>query len=522
MRSAKAYLVVFFFVTLGAFIAAFGPSKLGGPTTVLVTQGNSMEPSFHSGDLAVVRRAPIYNVGDIVAYHLTSESVVLHRITAADNGNFVMKGDNNQWVDSTEPSGGDVVGKLWLHIPKAGGLLLQLHTPWGVGLAALAIVFTLMAGSRKPRRTARRRRVRAMEGSSRLTRPLDASILEEALGLVLTVALLALIATTFAFTQPTRHSVSGGISYTQGGSFSYSGVASPGSIYADDAVTTGEPIYLQLVRNVPVEFDYHFSSEHPHEIGGTYKLLLSVGQDTGWERTVELVPDTAFQGDSVSIRGVVPLDQVKSLVDIFSRQTGLKGGYYTVAITPTVTTEGTLDGSPYSSTYEPALKLRMDNYQLVLDKSPDKSDPLRPLESGMQQQTQMGPNGFPLLGHSIPVGTVRFGGLFVLIVSGAIALVLIGLISKARADGEPSLIEARYRSLLVNVRLDRHREVEQGQIIYVERIEDLARMATQTGRMILHEQDGANHIYTVTDRTNIYRYSPDVTVRGRIWAQSTA
>ena len=42
----------------------FWPTSLGGGTTYVVTHGQSMEPGFSTGDLAVLRPAGSYEVGD--------------------------------------------------------------------------------------------------------------------------------------------------------------------------------------------------------------------------------------------------------------------------------------------------------------------------------------------------------------------------------------------------------------------------------------------------------------------------
>ena len=51
-----------------AAVWLFWPSALGGGTTYVATHGNSMEPGFHTGDLAILRPADRYAVGDVVAY----------------------------------------------------------------------------------------------------------------------------------------------------------------------------------------------------------------------------------------------------------------------------------------------------------------------------------------------------------------------------------------------------------------------------------------------------------------------
>ena len=44
------------------------PTQIGGETSYVTTSGISMEPRFHTGDLALVRPAASYKVGDIVAH----------------------------------------------------------------------------------------------------------------------------------------------------------------------------------------------------------------------------------------------------------------------------------------------------------------------------------------------------------------------------------------------------------------------------------------------------------------------
>ena len=46
----------------------FLPSALGGGTTYVSTHGISMQPRFSTGDLAVLRPADSYDVGDVIAY----------------------------------------------------------------------------------------------------------------------------------------------------------------------------------------------------------------------------------------------------------------------------------------------------------------------------------------------------------------------------------------------------------------------------------------------------------------------
>src|SRR5580698_1105363 len=84
---------------LAAGAVFFAPVQLGGSTLYSATVGNSMEPLFHKGDLAIVRRASSYKVGDIVLYESqVLHRPVLHRILVIQDDHYYFKGDNNDFV----------------------------------------------------------------------------------------------------------------------------------------------------------------------------------------------------------------------------------------------------------------------------------------------------------------------------------------------------------------------------------------------------------------------------------------
>ena len=132
-----------------------------------------MEPSFHAGDLGLVRPADHYRVGEIVAYHSTLlHVVVLHRIIAIHGDHYVFKGDNNNFVDPTRPTRSALVGALWVHVPD-GGVCSALCTrrswrPCSAGSSALLLVGT---GETKRRRNRRGNRGNgsARQGASPVT-----------------------------------------------------------------------------------------------------------------------------------------------------------------------------------------------------------------------------------------------------------------------------------------------------------------------------------------------------------------
>ena len=83
-----------------------------------------MEPGFHTGDLAILRPADSYAVGDVVAYRSESlDTIVMHRIVAGDGERFVTQGDNNDWLDEDRPTEDEILGTLFLRVPQGGKAL---------------------------------------------------------------------------------------------------------------------------------------------------------------------------------------------------------------------------------------------------------------------------------------------------------------------------------------------------------------------------------------------------------------
>src|SRR5688572_7791531 len=120
------------------------PPQLGGSTSYVVVTGNSMEPLLHADDLAVVRDAPHYAVGDVAAYDSEElDQLVLHRIVDLEEGSFVFQGDNNDFLDPERPADDELQGSLWVNVPKAGAFFRFMQGPIGIAFAAVLVLALL-------------------------------------------------------------------------------------------------------------------------------------------------------------------------------------------------------------------------------------------------------------------------------------------------------------------------------------------------------------------------------------------
>ncbi|MBX9245787.1 S26 family signal peptidase [Actinotalea ferrariae] len=105
-------------ITLGWLL---WPSSLGGCTTLTIVSGESMEPTYYTGDLVVSRCGPV-EVGDVMVYQPKDfgGARIIHRVIGGDADGWELQGDNNDWVDPFEPTGDEVLGTAVLHLPHVG------------------------------------------------------------------------------------------------------------------------------------------------------------------------------------------------------------------------------------------------------------------------------------------------------------------------------------------------------------------------------------------------------------------
>ena len=487
------------------------PPQLGGRTDYVFTDGISMQPRFHTGDLAIVRRAGAYHVGQIVAYHNDElRSVVLHRIVAIRGGRYFFKGDNNNFVDPDHPTRDRLVGALWLHVPHAYAYLSRLHSPLAIAvLVAVSLLFSL-GGVTTRRRRRRKREGRPPPRHVRVRVPAALSDLIDVTAAATVPAAAALLAvalavTAVAFTRPVVTSSATAISYTQAGTFSYSGRARPGVAYPDGLLHSGEPVFLKLVRGLDVRFVYRFSSRARTRIAGTVALNARLSSDSGWSRTYALTSPQAFSGKTATVTGVFDVGRLPALLASLEQTTSVSDSY-TLTVTPDVRIRGLLDGSPLHATYSTGLPLTVQDADLLPQRGLGSANPFHGSNTASISRTKLAPATVSVHGFEASVDTLRGGGLMG--TAGSLALLLVAsgtMLTRGRRRDETSRIKARYGPLIVDVARN-----ESG-VVELEDMDALARLAEQYERPILHGvgEDGRDEFGFTDDGTRyVYRTPP--------------
>jgi signal peptidase I len=519
-------------VILGTAWFYLAPTQLGGSATYVVTHGISMEPRFHTGDLAIVRSQSSYHVGEIVAYQSHQlHTVVLHRIIGREGDRYIFKGDNNNFVDPEHPLASQLMGALWIHIPGAGVRLQSIRSPAVMGGLIFVGMLLLTGGAFTQRRRRRHRQQRAggsiLDSSPRLPqRPGEPVVAVLTIGLLALLPFLALA--LLAFNRPTtkRHAVN--IPYAQSGRLAYSADEAPAPAYPTGRVSTGEPLFTNVLHAVAVRFDYHFESTTPHAVAGKASLSARITSTSGWHTTLALGAPTRFRGDHALVTGTLDLGSVVALMKSVETTTKVRGTD-AFTITPHVNADGRVGHAPLKATFAPEIKFTVVEGEIKPEATGESSgaaasaatgssgssgssapNQFAPSSSGSVTANQNEPTSlsFGIVRPSVAmVRTVALGA--IAIVVGVLLATLALLRAKVarfppRQRDEGASILARYRHLIVPVA--RVWPLPGVSVIDVADMDALARIAEHYDRSILYEVTDEGHAFWVADESGQFRF----------------
>lgn len=462
------------------------PTQLGGQNTYVVTHGVSMQPSHHTGDLVIVRPQETYRIGDVVA-HDSSElgSVVLHRIVDRQAAGYVLKGDNNHWLDSERPEVADLLGRQVVHLPQAGTWLQRLTSP--PALAAYTFLLLLAGGRTARTRRQRRKELRAMSPRHRATTSPVAAALPTPVKAVAAAAALTGLAGLalgwLAWTTPTQKSVEAAAGAASSMTFSYTARVPRSAAYDGTTVFAPQPVFRKLTDSVDVTYRY---SGAP----GRLSVTAQLSTDSGWSSTLPLAAAVDIAAEH---QGRISLDlgALEARALRAASTTGLPAGTVMVAVVPAV---ALADGG----TFAPKLELGLDPLALR---------PLGPLVAtgpAATTGTRQEPAQLSLLGRSISVSAARIVALLVCVLAGTVLAVTVVAARLAGPVAEAEAVRRRHRDLILPVMpvaLAGGRPV-----IEVPDVQALVKLAERYGLLVLTWSRGGIDTYLVQDEATTYRY----------------
>lgn len=486
-------ILVIGLVLVWVFLA---PTKIGGKASYVIIQGHSMEPTFHAGDLALVSKASSYQIGDIVTYWDDSMAAyTIHRIIDIKQDRFILKGDNNSWIDPVYPGQEEIIGKLWIHLPRLGKMMEWLRSPVNFALVMGLSGGLLMTGMVLSPKKNRKKAFANLNPKGGM-----------AIGLyMLGLLFFAFLALSFyAFSRPVSIT-SNSILYQQEGHFSYSAIGTPG-IYDSNTVKPGEPIFPKLTCTLNVGFSYNLLGNQVQGVSGSQQFYARIlDEGSGWNRTIPMSQTMSFNGTSFSNTGTIDLCQVEALIATLEQETGLRSSTYTMDVFSMVTVMGTLAGESFSANFAPVLTFKFDEAHFYLDSHDSVEDILNVSEPTMSSTEVTQANVLPLFGLKPTVQTARIAATAGMVLS-SLGLLTLGLFMYSVVQGNPEMfIRLKYGALLLDVYGGTYEPPPP--VIDVTSIDNLAKLAERHGTMILHIPRDFLQDYLVQGENATYRYS---------------
>lgn len=131
-------------------IALLWPVQFGGITGITIVHGQSMEPTYSTGDVVLTLRLGDYRPGDVISYTVPDGQAgagghVIHRVESVQaDGTYITIGDNNDAADQWVISDDDVTGRAIVAVPGLGLALSPQFLPYILAFSLGGIVTVLL------------------------------------------------------------------------------------------------------------------------------------------------------------------------------------------------------------------------------------------------------------------------------------------------------------------------------------------------------------------------------------------
>lgn len=486
------------------------PMQMGGQTSYVIIDGNSMEPRFYKGDLVLLRTQPEYEVGDIVTYKHPNIGTVIHRIIGRNLDRYLLQGDNNDWIDPYEPVRADLTGKYWFHLPGAGKILLSFRQPWI--LAVVAGLSTLIIGMSMfeiegPKTTAiskPKKKQSFFNSFLNTTGELLAQWKDNFWLVVYVLAAAGILLGVFSFTRPVLRKSSDETLYQQTGYFSYTGSAT-NQVYDYQRIETGDPIYPALNCTVSFTFNYWLHTPKPFIGGGSYVVNAEVRDNSGWRRTIPITAQTAFDGATFHTEQVMDVCAAQDLINEKQDVTGAQQSYYSLILVPEVTVNGTVDGQILEDSFAPALEFVIEPRQVYLKPyTAENQDPFKPGMVGILSREIMVPNTINIFQIPLPVVTARVIAIVCLVLAAAGAGVATLVFKEAETSDERLWAKLQIGEHMLGVSTIPFGKNDR--MVDLDSLGELVNLVERYGGAVLFHKEAPYINYYVRDNGVVYRY----------------
>jgi signal peptidase I len=502
------YKAILFFIFFSSILwIAFAPLQLGGQVSYIIINGNSMEPDIQLGDLVVTRKSTGYEIDQRVAYINPKVGYVFHRIVGREGEEFVLQGDNNDWLDTHHPERSEILGSYWFKIPRGGIYIRKLREPAmfaGLVIGMFLIVLTFSGIDPQSGEKKRKQRRHKMDKKNP---GWIIGLRQELLSICGILIIIALILGGIAYSRPATREIKSKIVYVQEGELNYSS-EEQALIYNSAKIKTGDPVYTNLMCEVQFVFNYGFSSmdlseEERSELTGEYQIDVRLSDVDGWNRSYQMVPVTKFAGDQFQSELDIDICNMQTIFLDKETKTGVEIRAYDLTILPSVSISGSVQRVSFRDSFEPSIHFQIDRSLL---RFPEEGRYLNMNKDGIISVKRITENIISIFGRFFPISQVKN---FAAILLGTALLASIypaqSLLREIRRS-DSSRIHALHQSLLIDVEPG-SLAVKGTTVIEVDQFADLLKLAERYGAMIFHETGKDFHRYSIQDDQTLFQYT---------------
>lgn len=308
----------------------------------------------------------------------------------------------------------------------------------------------------------------------------------------------------FSFSRPILKKANS-IPYSESGFFAYSATGTPNT-YDSGSVVSGEPLFLKLTCNLNLEYQFSLVSSNPENISGYYHLIAVVRDvRSGWQRTLQLTPDSSFNGITFTNQASLDICRIVSMVRGVESETGVQSGSYGLDIISSVNVRGKLSGQQFIDTFEHPLSFKFDNTHLYMENQGSNKDPFKKTDQELLPNPLMADNSISILRFNLLIKHLRLFSIMGLLFS-SFGLLSLGIYYNNISKKDKAFyIKLKYGSMIIDASITGPETTKL--IIDVKSIEELVSIALKQNVFIFHLHNENKHYYLVENEGTIYRYT---------------
>jgi len=278
----------------------------------------------------------------------------------------------------------------------------------------------------------------------------------------------------------------------------------PNILYNKTIIGPDEIPYLPISKSINVTLNYWVDTSIKNiEVEGYAKGVIVVREENGWAKEFRIIVPVTFNSTSYSMFFSIDLEEVNSLINKISKETGSRSLIYTIEIKPEISVATRFLQKEFKETYHPTFKIKIDRQSNVLKFEGEKYTFTRDKEVEIIK-----PNTAKIFYWPVPVAVIKTFSYTALILSSLGLVSLAVAMFKSREISEIEHIFSKYEDILVKTN---NPSKYLNEAVELNSFEDLVKIATNMEKPIFYTakrlSENVEHVFWVTDGKLTTKYT---------------